>query len=260
LLVLAAAVAACAGGRPSNAAPGEVRVQVANVGLDQTSGAHVVLLKEETGERALPILIGENEAQAIFLKLHDLKPPRPLTHDLLASVIEQTGNRVDRVVIAELRDEIYFAKIYLDDGRYTLDSRPSDAIALAMRADVPIFVSETLLLKPPPSETIARLPHSTRAFGITVQQLTPELASHFKVPAGSGVLVSDLAPDAEKSGLKRGDVIVRVADRDVKTLDDYRRGVLAVWREGQSIELVVRRDGAELTVTHPTSAAKAQAP
>ncbi|MGH7947810.1 MAG: bifunctional nuclease domain-containing protein [Candidatus Binataceae bacterium] len=255
VLFVALLAAACAGGQASTPAPGEVKVDVANVGLDQATGAHFVVLEDESHNRSLPILIGESEAQSIAIRLHGMKPPRPLTHDLLDSVIKQTGNRVDRVLIADLQNEIYFAKIYLDDGRYTIDSRPSDAIALAVRAGVPIYVSEKLFESSPTGGLRASLPRSARAFGVTVQQLTPELAGHFQTQAQSGLLIADVAKDAQKTGLKRGDVITRIGGRDVKGLDDFNQTFGTMTGHHAFVEITVRRDGSEQTIRFPIETA-----
>jgi len=259
LLIVAMLTAACAGGQASTAAPGEVKVEVANVGVDQSSGVHFVVLEDESRNRTLPILIGEAEAQSIAFRLQGMKPPRPLTHDLLASVIKQTGNRVDRVLIAEVRNEIYYAKIYLDNGRYTIDSRPSDAIALAVRAEVPIYVSEKLFELAPPAGIRASLPARARAFGLTVQRLTPELARHFQMPAAqSGLLVADVSDDATKAGIKRGDVITRIGGMEVKRLDDFTQGFASLTGPDAFVEITVRRNGSEQTVKFPIETDQAE--
>src|SRR6516225_3892474 len=123
----------------------QVRVDVTDVAYDHSTGAHYLVLEEKSGRRVLPIAIGDDEAQAIMFELRGIKPERPLTYELLLRAIELTGNKVDLVVIADVRDEVYYAKVYLDHGKYTLDSRPSDAIALAIGANAPIFVAERLL-------------------------------------------------------------------------------------------------------------------
>ena len=96
--------------------------QVARVGFDDQTGSNYVLLTDPTESRALPIMIGESEATAILLALHGVKPERPFTHDLIRSIIGQTGNSVDRIVIGDMRDEVYYATIYMDGGRYSIDS------------------------------------------------------------------------------------------------------------------------------------------
>jgi bifunctional DNase/RNase len=153
-LLLATAVAAlalgCHGGGTGADPETGVEVEVLHLGFDQAAGTPVVILREKAGTRMLPIWIGESEAQAILLKLHGIEPLRPLTSDLLKTVLVTTGNRVDRVVINDLRNQTFYATIYLDQARYRIDSRPSDAIALALACKVPIFVLPRLFLKEPP--------------------------------------------------------------------------------------------------------------
>ena len=112
-----------------------------------TGGAYALLLKEVYGSRKLPIIIGQPEAQAIALELENIKPPRPLTHDLLKVVIENLGATINEVIITELRDNTFYAKIILEIASLTneIDARPSDAIALAIRTSSPIFVSEAVM-------------------------------------------------------------------------------------------------------------------
>lgn len=257
LLLLAATLAACACSRStttstsqtSNIPADEVRVQVAKVGFDQETGAHFVLLQDDTESRELPIMIGESEAQAIMLTLQGIKPPRPLSHDLMRSIIAETGNGVDRVVISDMRDEIFYAKIYMDKGRYAIDSRPSDAIALAMGMNAPIYVNSKLL-----ESTLAstgsggKIPDTTRALGLTVQQLTPELASYFDEPDARGVLVSEVSPAAQKAGVARGDIVLKVNDARVSVLDDFSRDA-SVPKSGGAVTLTLNRGGANRVVT-----------
>lgn len=107
----------------------------------------VIVLKEIGSERCLPIWIGPYETEAIVIRLQNREIARPLTHDLLNNVITEMGGQVLRVVVSELRDDTYYARIVIAlDGRYVeVDSRPSDAIALAVRANVPIFVDESVM-------------------------------------------------------------------------------------------------------------------
>lgn len=110
-------------------------------------GVHALLLKEVFGQRRIPILIGAFEAQAIAMELEGMKPPRPLTHDLIKNLIENLGATILHVEITDLIDNTYHAKIVLDVSSLTneIDSRPSDAIAVALRAQVPIYVAESIL-------------------------------------------------------------------------------------------------------------------
>ena len=109
----------------------------------------VVILKEKAAERYLPIWIGPAEADAIAVKLQGVDVPRPLTHDLLHSVIDALGATVNCIIVSDLKNDTFYAKIVLnvDGGLMEVDSRPSDALALAVRAEVPIYVEETVLDK-----------------------------------------------------------------------------------------------------------------
>ncbi len=122
-------------------------VTVYGVSFDVASKQPIVLLKVEGKNRFLPIWIGHPEAAAILMKLQKAELPRPMTHDLLASVIERLSARVSAVIVTELRDNTFYAVVRLDVNGEELrvDSRPSDAIALAVRVDAPIFVSTELL-------------------------------------------------------------------------------------------------------------------
>lgn len=127
-----------------------IKVQVEILGLSSTpsaGGAYAILLKEVYGNRRLPIIIGAFEAQAIALEIEGIKPPRPLTHDLLKNIIDNLGASVQEVVIDELKDNTFFAKIILEVSSLTndIDSRPSDAIAIAVRTQSPIFVNEEVM-------------------------------------------------------------------------------------------------------------------
>ena len=126
------------------------KIQCEILGLSSspsTGGAYAILLKEIDGSRRLPIIIGAFEAQAIALEIEGIKPPRPLTHDLLKHTIDNLGAAVSEVVIDELRENTFYAKIILEIAGVTneIDARPSDAIALAVRSNAPIFANETVL-------------------------------------------------------------------------------------------------------------------
>lgn len=125
----------------------EVTIDSIRVQSYQTEYQYVVILKEKAAECYLPILIGPIEAKAIALKLQGATLPRPATHDLLHSVIEALGARVDSVIISGLKGDIFYAKIILSVGeqQVEVDSRPSDAVALAVRAQVPILAEEAVL-------------------------------------------------------------------------------------------------------------------
>ena len=111
-----------------------------------SGGAYALILKEINGNRRLPIIIGAFEAQSIALEIEGIKPPRPLTHDLMKNIIDALGFQVSEVTISELRDGTFYARLLLDNSvNEEIDSRPSDAIALAVRFGVPIFVAEDVM-------------------------------------------------------------------------------------------------------------------
>lgn len=124
-----------------------IEMTVESVRVHMLSTQHVVILKDTERERFLPIWIGPWEANAIAMKLQGLTPERPLTHDLFASVLEELGATVREVVIADLADETFHARILLDAGGtlHEIDSRPSDALALAVRTGVRIYAAESVL-------------------------------------------------------------------------------------------------------------------
>ncbi len=126
------------------------KVQVEILGLSASpsaGGAYALLLKETYGVRRLPIIIGSFEAQSIALELEGIKPPRPLTHDLLKNVIDHLGATISEVIIDELRENTFYAKIKLDVSTlvHEIDARPSDAIALAVRTGTPLFASDEVM-------------------------------------------------------------------------------------------------------------------
>lgn len=124
-----------------------IELQVYSVLYSLLSHHRIVLLKEVKGNRYLPIWIGQNEAEAIATRLQGTRLPRPLTHDLLKNVIVELGGELQYIVVDDLRSGTFYAKLALEydgDGHMT-DSRPSDAIALAVRAEVPIYVEEAVL-------------------------------------------------------------------------------------------------------------------
>ena len=116
--------------------------------MDPNSGTPIVILKDVNSETLLPIWVGAYEANAIALEIEKIATQRPMTHDLLRNLIVEMGARVERVVVTELRDNTFFAVIEMRNSSgdfIMLDSRPSDAIALALRADCPIYVNEEVI-------------------------------------------------------------------------------------------------------------------
>lgn len=124
-----------------------VEVSIARLGLDASSNAYVVVLQEQGGDRLLPIWIGQAEAESIVMQIHNLKRVRPLTHDLCKTLIVGLGGSLRRVAITRVESNTYYAELHIvrDGQLVTIDSRPSDAIAIALRLDAPIFAADDLL-------------------------------------------------------------------------------------------------------------------
>jgi uncharacterized protein len=124
-----------------------IELNLVGVRLEVPSQQPIVLLRERTGERYLPIWIGTVEATAIAFAQQGVVTPRPMTHDLLKNILEEIGVHIERIVITELREGTYYATIQMsrNGSSYEVSSRPSDAIALAVRVNVPIFANEDVL-------------------------------------------------------------------------------------------------------------------
>jgi len=127
----------------------DVEVELSRIIINETSDQQIIVLKERHGERSFPIVIGIVEIFAIDRRLKGIKPPRPMTHDLLDSVLENLGVKIEKIVINDLRNHTFYANIYLNsDGRTVkIDSRPSDAIALGVASNAPIYVAEHVFEK-----------------------------------------------------------------------------------------------------------------
>ncbi len=122
----------------------ELEAELSRIIINEMSDQQVIVLKERTGERSFPIVIGIVEIFAIDRRLKGIAPARPMTHDLLASVIENLGAQIEKIVISDLRHHVFYARIHLIlNGRtIEIDARPSDAIALGVATDAPIYVAD----------------------------------------------------------------------------------------------------------------------
>ena len=152
-----------------------IEMRVMGIALDTRTGSPIVVLHDKDNRKALPIWIGSAEASAIIRKIEKLAVARPMTHDLVVDVVDKTGYTVDRVEINDVEEETYFATIFLtkEDEVIEIDSRPSDAIAIAMRAEAPIFVTENVLMDGAVSTDSARDEEEAEEFKDFIQSVKP---------------------------------------------------------------------------------------
>jgi bifunctional DNase/RNase len=127
----------------------DIEMELSRIIINETSDQQIIVLKERHGHRSFPIVIGIVEIFAIDRRLKGIQPPRPMTHDLLDGVIEGLGAKIEKIVINDLRNHTFYAKIHLSSNGRTVevDSRPSDAIALGSASNTPIYVAEHVLEK-----------------------------------------------------------------------------------------------------------------
>lgn len=157
-----------------------VEVQVQSLALDRSTNAPVVILQELDGERVLPIWIGPSEASAIAMQLADMEFSRPLTHDLLCSVLKGLGGDVQKVIITKVESSTYYAELIVrrDGEVFSVDARPSDSIAVALRVEARIFAQEDLLeeatIEIADDESAAELSFGTQEIEAEQQSMGPE--------------------------------------------------------------------------------------
>ncbi len=200
-----------------------VETKIKTLMLDPNTQSPIVVLETVTDKKLLPIWIDVPEARAIALELEHVATPRPLTHDLIRNIIQGLGATLQRVTITDLRNNTYFAVLFLGlKGQdLQIDARPSDAIAVALRMKAPIYASTQVLAKskslpalntPPARELQKRL-------GIQAQDLTVEVAALLDISFQKGVLVVDVAKgsSAMDAGIQRGDVITKANDQAIQS-------------------------------------------
>ena len=124
-----------------------VEMKIFGLALDEQSQVPILILKDMEEKRVLPIWIGAMEAMSISISLNKIEMARPLTHDLMINILNTIGAKITKVAVVELKEGTYYAELYIEQGEevYVIDSRPSDAIALAIRCNAPIFANEELL-------------------------------------------------------------------------------------------------------------------
>jgi bifunctional DNase/RNase len=230
-----------------------LEMKVKGVAMDPSGNSPIVILEDPQGQHAFPIWIGLPEAQAIARALGDTPTPRPMTHSLLQNILSGLEAQVLRILINDMHSNTFYAVIVLRQGAktVTIDARPSDAIALALGAKAPIYVAKKVLgavrtvnLSPPPSAQ-----RSSQQWGMHLQSLGPELAPFFHLAKPEGVLISfvEVGSQAERHGLRRGDVITDVDGQPIKTLQDLL-DILGRKKSGQQLVLLVTRDQRPLRI------------
>lgn len=152
-----------------------IEMKVMGIALDTRSGSPIVVLHDLDNRRALPIWIGSAEASAIIRKIEKLSVTRPMTHDLIIDIIKKTGFEITKIEINNVEEETYYATIFLnkDDEELIIDSRPSDAIAVAMRADAPIYVTANVLANGAVSTDSAKDEEEAEEFKDFIQNIKP---------------------------------------------------------------------------------------
>lgn len=230
------------------------RVEVATVGWDRATSAPVVLLRElETGQ-LVPIWVGTAEARAIATALHEIDYPRPMTHDLMASLLDRLDATLEELLIHDLVNGTYYGLLRLtprDDGGdpVLVDTRPSDGVALALRAGARIRVSQEILDTTPEVDFLAPDEPSqvARGLGLTVVAPNPALREEFGLPEGGGLVVIRAAGEAAEAGLRRGDLVLEVAGRSLDAPVDLL-DALGEAPHGEPVTVRYWRDGDEDTV------------
>ena len=195
-----------------------VKVKFHNLTIDPQSKQPVVLLADPDEERALLIWIGFFEARAIHSEMQGIEPFRPLTHDLLKRIIQKTDGSIEHIVITHVEENVFFATIVIkqNGSLIEIDARPSDSIVLALKFKAPIFVSRKLF--DDMAISIAEQKQIEEEYGISVQNLSPELATYLSYASKQGVLVSDVKPEspAARDGIETGDIIVEIGGETIE--------------------------------------------
>ena len=153
-----------------------IEMKVMGIALDTRTGSPIVVLHDKENRRALPIWIGSAEASSIIRKIENLSVSRPMTHDLIINIVEKTGHKITKVEINDVEKETYFATIYMENenGNITeIDSRPSDAIAVAIRIGAPIYVNAKVLSNGSVSIDSAKDAQEAEEFKDFIQNIKP---------------------------------------------------------------------------------------
>ena len=225
-----------------------IRVNVHQLVVDPSRRQPVVTLTDSDEKRALFIWIGFPEARAIYSELEGVEHQRPLTHDLLENIILKIKGEIHHIVVTHTRENIFYATIVLhrEDKLIEIDARPSDALVMALKFNAPVYVSRDLFEKMSlPLESRTEMEES---YGLSLQELTPDLAKYLSFESNKGVMVSGVrkGSQAEIDGLMAGDIIMEIDGRIVEDLPFFLHTLEEI---KSSLKAKVYRNGRYLTIT-----------
>ena len=202
-----------------------VQVHVYRLAVDPANQQPVVALVDADEKRAFPIWIGLSEARAIHSEIQGMENFRPLTHDLLAEIIDKFDGKIHRVIITHTKDNVFYATLVTrkEDTFFEIDARPSDSIVMALKFNAPIYVTRSLFENM--SIPIEAQPETGKGYGLDMQEIPPELAKYLALDSNRGVMVSAVRPgsQADKDGIQSGDILVEIngqAITDVLSVKD----------------------------------------
>jgi bifunctional DNase/RNase len=206
-----------------------LEVKVYLLGFDSTNKQPIVFLSDSLEQRALPIVIGLFEANAIYSEMQSVTHRRPLTHDLLERIIHTSKGKIHRVIVTHHKEGIYYATIEMerDGSLIEIDARPSDSIVMALKFNSPIYVTKKLFSEM--AIPVGERKEGDEPYGLTLQELTDTLAEYFSFGSTRGVLVSDVRKGslAERDGIKRGDIFVEVGGKSVANITSLKKELTA---------------------------------
>lgn len=228
-----------------------LQVKVHLLGFDSTNKHPLVFLSDSLEQRALPIVIGFSEANAIYSEMQGITHRRPLTHDLLERIIQTSKGKIHRVIITHHKEGIYYATIEMerDGSLIEIDARPSDSIVMALKFNSPIYVTKMLFREM--AIPVGEKKEGDEHYGLTFQELTETLAEYFSFGSTRGVLVSHVREGslAERDGIKRGDIFVEVGGTKVEDITSLNE---LITTSTSAVQAKIFRETRFLSITlHP---------
>lgn len=230
--------------------------EIATVGMDYLSQAPIVLLRERETGKSFPIWIGFAEAQAIVQALHGIETPRPLTHDLAVTLMEASGGQMEELWVHDIRDNIFYAIIRLRvpdrEEIVEIDSRPSDGLALALRTNAVIRISQKVLDSAPDFQFVPPDPRDqvVQILGMTTVVPSDSQREEFNLGDREGVLITEVSGVALEKGLQRGDLIIGANEATPATPMELLEEILSVPSQ-EEVQLRYWRDGEEHVIELP---------